>query len=371
LTRPVQAALNGRFSGTPQPTGTQTAAFQLFDAIIRARREIEIVVFADPRFPGIEEWKEVPGTRFVAVPFQSWSRGRAQLWEQFRLPQLCRQWTCKLAHHPISTNPVWHPGCKSVVTLHDLNFHLHPEWFTRSFRLVQNFSVMRGSKRAERVVAISNHVFDQAKKLLGIAGENLRMVYNGIKPLKSNARDTPAAGRRLLCVGSLQPHKNLSRLIRAYQRLQAEFPDLELHVVGRPQPRFAKDPELPGLLESQGVKLLGYLPEDALADAYFNCSVFCYPSLDEGFGLPVLEAMSAGAIVVTSNIACLQEIAGGKAILVDPFSIESMAKGLRQALTLDSATRTEMTAKGRDWARQFSWQRAADEYLKIYSELVL
>ena len=369
MIQPFKAAFNGRFSGTPQPTGTQTVAFQLFDAIIRARRTIEIVVFADPRFPGVEEWGKIPGTRLVAVPFQSWSRGRAQLWEQFRLPQLCRKWACQVAHHPISTNPFWHSGTKSVVTLHDLNFYLHPEWFNRSFRLVQTLVVIPGARRAERVVTISNHVFEQAKKHLGISGENLRMIHNGVKPLKSKAEETPAGGRRLLCVGSLQPHKNLSRMIRAFQRLQAEFPELELHVVGRPQPSFANDPELPRLLESRGVKLLGYLSEEALADAYLNSAVFCYPSLEEGFGLPILEAMSVGAIVVTSNVSCLPEIAGGRAILVDPFSVESIADGLHRALALDKTTRAEMVAKGRDWALRFSWRRAADEYLKIYSEL--
>jgi glycosyltransferase involved in cell wall biosynthesis len=369
LTAPVKVALNGRFSGTPQATGTQTAAFHLFDAIIRARRSIEVVVFADPRFPGVEAWRDVPGTWFVDVPFQSWSRGRAQLWEQFRLPPLCRQWSCQMAHHPIATNPVFHAGCKSVVTLHDLNFYLHPEWFTRSFRLVQAFVLIAGAKRAERVVTISNYVLEHAKKHLGIPGKNLRMVYNGVKPLANGAGTKPAGGRRLLCVGSLQPHKNLVRMIRAFQRLQAEFPDLELQVVGRPQARFAKDPELPRLLESPGVKVLGYLSEAALADAYRDSTVFCYPSLEEGFGLPVLEAMSAGTIVVTSDMSCLPEIAGGRAILVDSLSVEAMAGGVRQALALDAATRAEMAARGRDWARQFTWQRAADEYLKIYSEL--
>jgi len=370
LIQPLNVALNGRFSGTPQPTGTQTVAFQLFDAIIRTRRDIEIVVFADPRFPGVEAWGKIAGTRLVTVPFQDWSRGRAQLWEQFRLPQLCRQWSCPIAHHPISTSPLWRRGIKSVVTLHDLNFYLHPEWYTSGFRLVQAFTLIPGAKRAERVVTISNYVFGQAKEHFGIPAERLRMVYNAVKPMEAKVtRETDDHRPRLLCVGSLQPHKNLSRMIRAFQRLQAEIPDLELHVVGRPQARFAKDPELPGLLGSKGVKLLGYLSEEELANAYFNSTVFCYPSLEEGFGLPILEAMSVGAVVVTSNASCLPEIAGGGAILVDPFSVEAIAAGVRQALTLDSATRAGMIAKGREWARRFTWQRAADEYLKIYSEL--
>lgn len=369
MSAPFRVAFNGRFSGTPQPTGTQTVAFQLFDAILRTRRDFEVVVFADPRFRGVAEWSSLPGTTFVEVPFQSWSRGRAQFWEQFQLPGLCREWQCALAHHPISTNPVWHPGSKSIVTLHDLNFYLHPEWFTRGFRLVQAFCLVAGVKRAERAVTISNYVAAQAAKHFGIPAERLRMVYNGVKPLKLNDDKPAGNSRRLLCVGSLQPHKNLSRTIKAFLGLRPEMPDLELHVVGRPQARFAKDPELPQLLASPGVKLLGYLSEEDLAAAYRDCTVFCYPSLDEGFGLPILEAMSAGTIAVTSNLSCLPEIAGGQAILVDPFSVESIADGLRRGLTLDGPTRAGMISRGRDWARCFTWQRAAEEYIKIYSEL--
>lgn len=364
-----KVALNGRFSGTPQPTGTQTAAFQLFDAIVRAPRSIELVAFADPRFPGIEEWKNVPKTTIVPIPFQSWSRGRSQIWEQFQFPQLCRQAKCSLAHHPISTNPAFHRGCKSVVTLHDLNFYLHPQWFTRGFRWVQNLVVIQSARRADRVVAISNYVCNYAKTYLPVPANRLRMVYNGVKPLKPNGAHA-GPGRRLVCVGSLQPHKNLPRLIRAFLQLRPEFPDLDLHVIGRPQPRFTKDPELPRLLESPGVKVLGYLSEQDLADAYATSSVFCYPSLEEGFGLPILEAMSVGAIAVTSNVSCLPEIAGDCAILVDPFSVDSIAAGLRRAITLDQSKREQMVADGREWVRQFSWQRSAEEYLKIYSELL-
>lgn len=362
-------ALNGRFSGTPQPTGTQTVAFQLFDAIIRSPRTVDIVVFADPRLPGVAAWRDIPRTRLVETPFQTWSRNRAQLWEQFRFPLLCRQWQCGVAHHPISTNPVWHPGCQSVVTFHDLNFYRHPEWFTRSFCWAQYFTQVAGAKRAERVVTISNYVRDQVREYLDISPDRLRMVYNGVKPLKWTTPAAASGPPRLLCVGSLQPHKNLTRMIRAFQSLRAEMPGLELHVVGRPQARFARDPDLPPLLESPGVKLLGYLSEEDLAAAYRDSSVFCFPSLDEGFGLPILEAMAAGTVVVTSNLSCLPEIAGQHAILVDPLSAAAIAAGLRHALTLDAAKRAAMVAGGREWAARFTWQRAADEYLKIYSEL--
>src|SRR5438552_2101922 len=127
-------ALNGRFSGTLRPTGTQIAAFQMFDAIVRApARQIPLTIFADPAFTGVKEWKDVPRVRFVEVPFSRWSRGRAQLWEQLALPALCVRSGCQVAHHPITTSPLVKRGVKSIITLHDLNFLLHPEWYTRRF----------------------------------------------------------------------------------------------------------------------------------------------------------------------------------------------------------------------------------------------
>ena len=126
----LKVGFNGRFSGTKQPTGTQTAAFQLFDAIIRRERDVEIVVFADSRFPGIESWKSAPKLKWVETPFQDWSRNRAQIWEQVSLPIDARSQGCSIVHHPITTSPVWRNGTKSVVTLHDLNFYRHPEWLS-------------------------------------------------------------------------------------------------------------------------------------------------------------------------------------------------------------------------------------------------
>src|SRR5262249_24726376 len=147
-------ALNGRFSGTLLPTGTQVAAFHMFDAIVRApERKVGLIIFADPAFPGVKEWKHAAAVKFVPIPFSRWSRSRAQLWEQLLFPRLCTRFGCKIAHHPITTSPVIKRGVKSIVTLHDLNFLLHPDWFTRRFNAVYRLTALPGLRRAERVVA--------------------------------------------------------------------------------------------------------------------------------------------------------------------------------------------------------------------------
>jgi glycosyltransferase involved in cell wall biosynthesis len=363
-------ALNGRFTGTAQPTGTQTAAYGLFDAIIREPRERPVVVFADPRFLAAGEWASVPRTTLVEIPFQDWSRRKAQFWEQMVFPRLSRKWNCALAHHPMTTCPAWQAGVKTVVTLHDLNFYLHPEWYSRSFRLVYRLFAIPGMRRADRVVTISDYVRRQAIECLHLRPERVSRIYNGVKPTPTSDDAGRTSPPYILAVGSLQPHKNLPRLVRAYQQLRANNPELELWIVGRPQPRFAEMPELTELLKSPGVKLLGYLSEADLASAYRHARVFCYPSLEEGFGLPLLEAMQAGTLVVTSNVSCLPEIAGPACLCLDPLDETAIARGVEQMLQLSPAQRAERVAQGRAWTEKFQWQNAARDYLRLYEEVL-
>jgi glycosyltransferase involved in cell wall biosynthesis len=359
-------ALNGRFTGTPQPTGTQVASFQLFNAILREPRDVEFVVFADPRFPGAEEWSALRQVELISTPFQDWSRARAQIWEQVQAPLMAAHHGCRIMHHPMTTCPSWQNGLSHVVTLHDLNFLLHPEWYSRSFRLVYALCALPGLRRCRRVITISEYVRRQTAEVLRIPDDRLGMIYNGVKPMQAAA---PRPGNYLFAAGSLQPHKNLVRLIRAFLVVRTTHPDLELLVAGRPQARFTSDPDLAALLSSPGVRLTGYLSDEELANAYAGARAFCFPSLEEGFGLPLLEAMTLGCPVLTSNVSCLPEIAG-PAVQVDPFSVDAIADGLRRILNLSPDERAGLIAEGRSWAARFSWQAAAAEYHNLYADLL-
>lgn len=362
-------ALNGRFSGTPQPTGTQTASYQLFDALVRASREIELVIFADSSFLQIAQWKEFSGVRWIETPFRNWSRSRAQAWEQLQFPRLAKQQGCQIAHHPMTTSPIWQHGLKTVVTLHDLNFYLHPEWYSKAFRLVYSLCAIPGLRRAAQVVTISHYVEQQAQAILRIPAARLSMIYNGVKPLFSTHAPQEKE-RYFLGVGSLQPHKNLTRMIQAFQQIRNHDPHLELRIVGRPQPRFTQESALPVLLASPGVRLLGYLSETELADQYAGALAFCFPSLEEGFGLPLLEAMGLGTPVLSSSVSCLPEIAGPKAVLVNPLDTNAIASGLQQILNWTPAQRQEAIEAGKLWTQRFSWQHSATKYLALYHSLL-
>jgi len=362
-------ALNGRFTRAHYPSGTQVASFHLFDALVRASRELEIVVFADPTFPGVRDWAEVPRTRLVPVPFQRWSRPRCQLWEQAVFTRQAWRKGCRLAHHPMNTSPARPGPLKSVVTLHDLNFFLHPEWHRRIFCWAYRWLALPGLRRADRVVTISQYVRSQAERFLGISADRLRTIPNGLVPLPE-PEPLPRNPPFVFCVGSYQPHKNLARLIQAYQRVRAEFGDLELRIAGLPEKRYRVDPGLGELLQQPGVRRLGYLSPAQLAAHYQGASVFCFPSLEEGFGLPVLEAMSLGTPVVTSNVSCLPETAGEAALLVNPTSVDDLARAITRVLRMSTKEKEDWVNRGKDRARLFCWGVAALEYLKLYHEVL-
>ncbi len=368
-----KVALNGRFSGTLQPTGTQIVAYSLFDAIIRQPREFDIVIFADPAFAGVKDWTKLPRVELIEIPFATWSRKKSQLWEQIVLPWLARRSRCDLVHHPIGTCPRWSMGVKTVVTLHDLNFYHHPEWVAPAFRNWMLNTAVPGIRKANHVALISDYVLHDVRETLQLAPEKTSRIYNGLRPmspppdLKNKRGDGPQV---ILGVNLWQPHKNLLRLLEAFALLRRDFPTLELHLAGRPQAQFLEQPDLHKKLDAPGVKVLGYLSEAALAEAYASAAIFCYPSLEEGFGLPILEAMLMGTRVATSNASCLPEIARGAAMLFDPLSPENIAATLEQGLTESVAERENWIARGKTVAASYTWESAAKEYISVYEHIV-
>jgi glycosyltransferase involved in cell wall biosynthesis len=270
------------------------------------------------------------------------------------------------------TCPRWNFGTRTVVTLHDLNFYHHPDWMDPKFRWWAMATAVPGLRKASHVVAISDYVLDDMRRTLGLPKEKTSRIYNGTLPMDDVP--LPQGGRRkrmILGVNLWQPHKNLPRLLEALAIVRKEFPDVELHLAGRPQVNFKNSPDAAATLAQPGVKVLGYLSREDLARAYAEAAVFCYPSLFEGFGLPILEAMSLGTPVVTSRVSALPEVAGGAAILVDPLSPEDIARGLKEALLESDAQRGVRIAAGRKVAARFNWDDAAAQYIRLYDKLTL
>ena len=236
----------------------------------------------------------------------------------------------------------------TVVTVHDLAILRAPEAFPRWHRLYGTNGLTRVLRSADAIVTVSEFTKSEVVELAGVPAERIRVVPNGVDVVFSEEGDR-AQGDYVLAVATLEPRKNLRRAVDA-----AREADVELRVVGaRGWGGVAVD------------GWVGEVPDAELAALYRGASCVLYPSLYEGFGLPVLEAMACGTPVVTSRGTTMEEVAGGAAVLVDPLDVSSIAAGIRDAV----AHRGELVPAGVARASEYTWERAADMVVELWREL--
>jgi len=236
----------------------------------------------------------------------------------------------------------------TVLTVHDLAILRFPEVFPQWHRLYGRAGLARVLRGAGAIVAVSEFTKAETIELAGVPAERIRVVPNGVDPV-FGADGTRAEGDYVLAVATLEPRKNLSRVVEA-----ADLAGVELRVVGA---RGWGGVDVPGWV--------GEIPDSQLAALYRGARCVLYPSLYEGFGLPVLEAMACGTPVVTSREGSTAEVAGDAAILVDPREVGSIADGIQQA----ASCRDELVALGLARARGFAWERSADSVVELWREL--
>jgi glycosyltransferase involved in cell wall biosynthesis len=351
--------------------GIGTYIRNLLKHIARIDREAEYVLLCHPRDLGVAA-ELGPNFRAVLEPSPNYS-----LREQIHVPWVLRRERPDVFHAPHYVLP---PAVRSpsVVTIHDTIHLTFPQYLpNRAAHAYARASMWAAARRSDRILTVSEASKRDILHHFKVPAEKVVVVYNGIDERFSRE---PAAtdvarvreryqldGRFVLYVGNIKPHKNLVRLIEAFHALRrAELADLKLLIIGD---EISKLPALRRAVHvhklHKHVRFLGYLPDEMLAILYRLASVFVFPSLYEGFGLPPLEAMASGTPVVTSNVSSLPEVTGGAAVLVDPYSVPSIVEGMRRVLS-DPVLAAEMRRKGLVRAREFSWERAAARTRELY-----
>ncbi|MCL4504766.1 MAG: glycosyltransferase family 4 protein [Chloroflexi bacterium] len=266
----------------------------------------------------------------------------------------------------------------SVMTIHDLSTHRYPQHHTRLHRQYARMTLPRMAKQAMLLIADSTATKRDIVDQLGVPDQKVRVIPLGVDHQRFRPIDAVLARRQasqflpfdapyILSVGTLEPRKNLAVLLHAFALLQSS----DLHLVLAGGTGWGDNP-FAGALQQAGVldrvHITGYVPDDLLPSLYAAAECFVYPSLYEGFGLPVLEAMACGAPVITSNTSSLPEVAGDAAILVDPTDSAQLAMKLRE-LTGDANMRSRLSKLGPAQAAGFTWERTARETYEVYRSI--
>jgi len=256
-----------------------------------------------------------------------------------------------------------HPARRTVTTFHDL-FVMTSEYSTPDFRARFTQQAREAAKRSDAIISVSQFTADHIERLLGVEPKRIHIVPHGVHvpPASQVAREN-----LVLFSGVIQKRKNLARVVKAFEQLPAGW---RLVVAGGQEGYGAAD-ELRAVEESPrrgDIRLAGHVSRSDLDALYARARVLAFPSLDEGFGMPILEAMANGVAVVTSRISAMPEVAGDAALLVDPLNVDEIAHALLRAAT-DDELRARLIPKGLDRARQFSWEDAAEKTWQVYQTL--
>ena len=343
------------------------------------RHELEFVIFTGPQTSRgvMEEFRGLCDEHYLAA--------KSSLLRSFvHIPHALRRMRIDVFHGMDHVGiPFVGKTGKCVVTVHDVIPLVLPHTFTRRHRLVVRTALARVGRQADLIIVPSRAVQRDVVQYLHVPEDRVAVTPHGCEARFNPSRDAASIGaaaaryglsaRYLLAVGTLEPRKNLTTLVRAFARLRdrsAIDPAVELVLAGArgwlDDPVFRTVQSL-GLGDS--VRLPGFIDDDHLPAVYRGAELVVFPSLYEGFGLPLLEALACGVPVVASNTAALPEVAGGAAVLVDPLDIDALAQAIARVLR-DEALRGRLREDGIARAAEFSWETAARRTLDAYASLV-
>jgi glycosyltransferase involved in cell wall biosynthesis len=300
--------------------------------------------------------------------------------EQVHVPWVLRREQPDVFHAPHYVLPTAIRR-RSVVTIHDCIHLMFPQYLpNRAAYGYARATMWSAAHRSDCILTVSEASKRDILHFFNLPADKIVVAYNAIEERfwREPADEDIARVREryqldhafILYVGNIKPHKNLVRLIEAFDGLRRlGFDDLKLLIIGD---EISKLPALRRAVHGhklhKHVRFLGYQPDDTLAVLYRLAALFVFPSLYEGFGLPPVEAMASGTPVVTSNVSSMPEVTGDAAVLVDPYDVESIVDGMRRVLT-DPTLAAEMRRKGVLRAREFSWERSVAQTHQVYQRV--
>jgi len=296
--------------------------------------------------------------------------------EQLELPILNSKNNIDLFHSPHFVFPIFNPG-KLILTIHDLTPLLFPDIFSLQARIYMKTMIWLSKFKADKIITVSQNTKDDLVEIFNYNPDKIKVVYNGVdksyrvindKQLINDVRDKYDTGEEfLLYVGNIKPHKNIPALLKALSNIDKQH---KLVIVGKRDKAYNEIFDIINEynLDDQ-VVFTGFVPDEDLILLYNAATLFVYPSLYEGFGLPPLEAMACGTPVITSNVSSLPEVVGEAAITVDPHNTIKLSETINKIL-VNKGLQNKMIQKGIERAEQFTWEKTAQETIKVYEDVL-
>jgi glycosyltransferase involved in cell wall biosynthesis len=356
--------------------GTETYAFSLLHALSKIDQRNEYIVFLNRESAELQ-LPTKSNFRKIICPVTARSRLLRYFWEQFVLPFQAGKYRLDLLHSLGYVQPL-HLPCSSVVSIHDVNFHSSAPYLSRVKRVVLRFFVTQSARKADHVITISQASKNQIISVLGVPAEKVTVTHLAAKEARVHAVGFDVLCQRfhiqkpyILALSSLSPHKNMPALIEAFAIIREKCSVEERLVLAGHAPigkgflaTFVEEKRL-----GSCVTFTGYVSDEVLASLYGNAELFVFPSLYEGFGIPILEAFTYGTPVALSNVASLPEVAGDAASYFNPQNTEEIAGTIIHMLQ-DKALQAKLVLKGKERAKLFTWESSARRTLETYEQVM-
>jgi glycosyltransferase involved in cell wall biosynthesis len=365
----VRVGLNALHLVPRETGGGELYVRRLVPALIEARRDLELVVFAgDEGSPSLAKEPWAPDVELVHVPVRSRSRTRRVLVEQAVLPLAARKARVDLLHNVQNTAPAI-PRVPQVTTILDVIYKRHPETHAGVLAAGVALLVPLAARRSRRILTLSEAAKEDIAHYLKVEPARIDVTPLGpglgdevmpVAEAELRQRRDLGEGPIVLTVSAKRPHKNLERLLEAIALVEAD-PE---PVLVAPGYETVFEPELRQRAGARA-RFLGWVDDDELEGLYRAATCFVFPSLAEGFGLPVLEAMVRGVPVACSRIGPLEEVAGDAARYFEPTDVADIAHAI-ESLLADGDLRKRLAEAGRERARDFSWARTAEATIRSY-----
>lgn len=334
----------------PQPTGVERYSTEIISALLELCTKDELRLYTPQKISSFPEKNQ----RVLRFP-RFWTLARLSLEMLLHKPDVL--------FVPAHVLPFFAPK-RSFVMIHDLAFEKVPEAYSSSQRRYLRWSTRRALKKCKQVLVPSSAVQLDLERLYGAKSESILVVPHGPLPLKIPEQKPKAFKEPVFFyLGRLETKKNLSTLAKAFKLVQKKHPKARLVLAGRPG--YGWETFGPDLTKQPGVELPGFMSEKAVVRHFLSSTAFMFPSLEEGFGFPLLQAFQAGCPVICSDIPVLKEVAGGAGIFIKPTDVEGFAKAMIKLIE-EPESSSVLTLKGKKRLQDFSWKKAGQTLADLF-----